>query len=370
MNHLLNLLNISRVTQDFTEIYFAPQNSEISEKIKKLFLAFFQGLFSFDMTLTLTKVRRRWTKLFEKESNKEILKLSRVVLNQEKKPVTNDHRLKMQAQLSERGILLNCINPPEQKQLNDLNTSDVQEYLAYLQTHHPNQYQLAKSFWETGVDKITVKELEDYLGACTEHLELQLEQDYDIGFVPKKSSKWIAELAMSYLSKVPAHGFTHSTDTGGVKQSKLADKSCQFVIFDDASYSGKQLLTIINCLQSQLAEQGKKGKLFLVVPFVSSVAEEFLIAKLAQQLKAAEGSEACKNAKRLKVHLITSTRKVKTMRDLFPGADNQSVSFMEWKIPDTISLSTDVRGATVKIAPDQYKRFNFLTDYPPCYKEK
>jgi hypothetical protein len=275
----------------------------------------------------------------------------------------------IQELLDKKNIPLNCANPPRQNSLNDLYHENIKKYLEYLSKSPLDNNQHIKSFWEDSkkIDKVTIEELEKCLFACTQHLDKQLEGDYDVGFVPKKSSKWIAELALPYLSKIPLNHFEYSTDVGG-QQTTLSARSQQFVIFDDASYSGSQLVTVISSLQTQLTKQGKKGKLFLVVPFISAVAEKHLIKNLTEKLNAPYGTSARENSRKLQIHLITSNRELKTTSGAYPDSqEGVGFSFTQWKVPDTASIPSGWREGTI-IEGGQAIILPLLTDYPPCYK--
>lgn len=143
----------------------------------------------------------------------------------------------------------------------------------------------------------------------------------------------------------------------GGQQSTLARKGHQFVIFDDVSYSGHQLWTVISAMQTELIKQGKKGKLFLVVPFVSAAAETYLLNVLKRQLNAPVGTQGRAGSRKLKIHLITSDRQIK-----------DQTTFTEWKIPDRTSLDSIVTKASIKDDKGNEISLEFLTNYPPCYK--
>lgn len=343
------------------ETFYGIKRYSRSEKIGKFYRLFLQTFCSLGIALVFPNFRHRWYKLlFLNESRKQILDITRVSINPEKTFQKSTEELsEIQIELNKRGIPLNCANPPFPKNRNDCNKAAIQDYLNYLkETHQDKRYELVKAFWEIGVDKITLETLEEHLFACVNYLDTLLHHDYDIGFVAGKSTKWIAELAIPYLSKLPTNHFEHSSDVGG-HQSKL--KGDRFVIFDDASYSGKQLKTLITSMESELENQGKKRELYLVIPFISSISERHLAHHLAKRLEA-------KCSKKLKVHLITSNRKIKTMADLDPTSHNSDgITFTEWKIPDTSSLSSAVRGTMIEDKKGT-RILEFLTNYPPCYK--
>jgi hypothetical protein len=342
------------------ESYFSVKHFEHSERIQRFISLIFKAIFSLDWTLSNPKICRSWEKLFIKESNKQILEITRVSLQGGgDATLLNQNLAQLQKELDQRKIPLDCLNPPRQKNLNDRNEKEIKKYLDYLKDHDAPNYDRVKELWEKDILKITVTELQETLAACTKHLDAKLENEYSIGFVPRKSSKWIAELAFPYLSKLPSSHFEHSTDSLGVvgQQSKLSGKAHQFVIFDDASYSGKQLETVISGMHGQLIKQGKEGKLLLVIPFISAEAEKYLVDNLARKLNAPIGTQAREGSRKLKIQLITSDRPIKNQR-----------TFTEWKVPDDTSLPWHIRGADIKDDMGEETYLEFLTNYPPCYK--
>lgn len=275
---------------------------------------------------------------------------------------------KVQQELNQAGIPLNCANPPRQVQKNQIQETQVQAYLETLKD--TPRYQIIKDFWERGVDKITCAELDNALPLCSGFLDAQLKDKYEIGFVAGKSSKWIAELALPYLKHLPSGHFTLKTDTGGA-QSSVGIEARQFLVFDDASYSGHQLTVVFRSLKAQMISQGKRGKLIFVVPFISKAAQEYLVQKLTEDLNAPVNSAAYSPHCPLKVHLITTDRPVKVMRDYFSKSKSiEGITFTEWKIPDTTSLANAVRSAMVTLPSGEDYIYNFLTDHLPCYKQK
>jgi hypothetical protein len=320
---------------------------------------------SFGITTTIGKSIGSQTETYfaeNGESKHKILKITRIFTSEEAIPkVVQRDLAEMQAKLVERGIPLNCEHPPRQEHLNDFRPGAVQSYLSQIQLEQPSRYERLKTFFERDVLKLTVDELEDKLPRCTKYLDSKVKGgDYQIGFVKRKSLKWIAELALPYMSCPPIDYFEPSTDVGG-SQTELSKKSSDFVVFDDASYSGKQMITIISSMLQELLRQDRKGKIYFVIPFVSKVAEASILHHL-QTLMTSPELHGHEGLKRLKIHLITSERQVKTMKDIFPeGLDSIGITFTEWKVPDTHSLSCIVSGGGPS-APE------LLTNYPPCYK--
>lgn len=286
-----------------------------------------------------------------------VLKISELAPGQSPLPESDPDLAHYQSILNERAIALNCENPAQPKQLNAKNIQAIEEYLEHLQRKNDPGYENVKDLLERGLDSITLEELQVNLATTTRFLDSKLKGDYEIGFIEKKSSKWIAELALRHMKRLPSHSFQHVAERDG-RQTALQKESRRFVIFEDASYSGKQLYSTIMGLHRQLDAQEKQGKLYCVVPFVSTVAKEFLATRLTRQ-----------PALNLKVHLITSTRQPKALRDVYP--DNWSthgVTFTEWKVPDEDSLPSFIRSGILPDASGKSKKVSFITEYPCCYK--
>jgi hypothetical protein len=319
---------------------------------------------SLGRALTSLKYRDRWRQLvFQKQETRFALQITRVL---GKEPVEKDAErvASLQEELNRAGIALNCQNPPRQEKLNDFDHEAIETYLSSIRDL--NMRANHEKFLREGLDKITVRELEEALPPCVQYLSSCLKPLYQLGFVAKKSSQWIAEQALPYLSVSPAAYFEHSTDTISSergRQSQLISKGKQFVIFDDASYSGQQAMTIISELGAHLAKQKRKGKLFLVIPFISALAEKRLINRMKEKVHFDKRFP-------LKMHVITSMRKIKGMSDFAKNnpATNKPISFTEWKVPDNDSLDTTYTIGQVVDEHGKETSLPLLTDYPPCYK--
>lgn len=345
-----------------TETYYAVIKNSLKDRIRLFLTLVFEAFSSFGRALGNEKYKSRWSQLFEAESKQQLLTITRLSSKAALIPkISQDDLDKVQAELNERGILLNCAHPPRQEQLNDIIPDAVQKFLDQIHATDQDRYEFAKYFFESGLDKITVGELEEHLPRCAKQLDSQIKnKDYQVGFVKRKSLEWIAELALPHMSHQPSEHFEPSTDVGG-HQSPLSQNSSRFAIFDDASYSGKQVKSIIESVRGELVRQNRKGKLYFVIPFISKISEKYLINSLLEGVNAI-GSEAHKGSKHIKVHVITSERTVKTMRDVFPDGENdEGVTFTQWKVPDSQSMSNLIRGGGL-LGPE------LITNYPPCYK--
>lgn len=279
----------------------------------------------------------------------------------------------IQTWLNDHGIPLNCVTTPRQTERNYIHQDVVNEFLEYVKTMHPNRYQEFKDLWEKWVKKITLEELDDNLKKCTAYfMSLIKENPYEVGFIPKKSSKWIAELALLNAQQLPLGHFTHATDTDTYnreEQTPVSPTIEKFVIFDDVSYTAMQLVRIVGGFIAQLIKQNKKAKLYLVVPFIANTAKTYFVNCMREYFQSPLGSAAFSSERILKIHLITSNVAVITLKDFLPKSDSpQGITFTEWKIPDGTSLSSRVTNGEIPSPNGETKRLSFLTNFRPCYK--
>jgi len=317
-----------------------------------------------------------------------------VPLNFAPYPVHDPAKLaELQKVLDLKKIKLNCQNPPPLIQRNHIRQEAINAYLEQAKSekwwgvNHAEWYPLKCRLFQA-LDKITFEQLQSGLASCCAKLNARLkDQKYALGFVPHKSQQWIAELTLPLLSRAPETSFQNATELSvGVSQgmqSALNSPVKHFVIFDDASYSGAQLITTINALRSAILAIHKQEKchLYLVVPFISKVALEWI-----QAISASSPT----NVGHLKVHLITTDKNIKAMLDVFSEkefwrlvqienalhiycngrAPNKCLTFLEWKVADSNSIPLEV---VVRYDQDPLTRRQeisdrFITDYPPPYR--
>lgn len=407
----INYQNLTLVNREKTQyqgreytLHRYAKDYSFSERINKLKQAILPTLFSLGLVLVFSAAyRRQWGKVLFGHITKEILFPKNIIRKhvvpcdvQALKAVDQTKAAQFQAQLDERKIPLNCESPAELKNKNAILRDEVDIYLADVKQRHPEYYEVVKKLFDS-VDILTFDELKAGLQAGCEKLnELLGDQKYSIGFVKHKSQAWLAELALPYLNQAPSSFFINATDTlENIRgeQSAINKQERHFVVFDDAAYSGKQIRYLIDELKKALAKthQNEPCHLYLVVPFLSSIAEQRLetyINKVRDGFDPALKNEPTGN---LQVHLITTNRKVKAMLDVFtrdqivqlnnfaeienlPGhsicyfTDGQAtkcLTLTEWKIPDDASVPI-----AIKMYKDTEKKkfISFTTDFLPPYK--
>lgn len=409
--HKIDYENLAFVNKEKTQyqgrdysLYRYTKDYSFSERVAKLKQAILPTLFSLGLFLIFKPFYRRcWSKILFGHATKEILFPKKIIQTyvqpcdiQTLKATDQAKAAQFQAQLDDRKIPLNCESPAELKNKNSILTDEVNTYLADVQQRHPEYYDVVNKLFQS-VDIITFDELKTGLQACCEKLnDLLGDQDYAIGFVKQKSQEWLAELALPYVNKAPSTFFINATDNlvdVRGEQSVITKQERHFVVFDDAAYSGKQLHHMIDELKKTLASvhQNEPCHLYLVVPFLSSIAEQRLeerINKVFDDFDPAHQNDPKGN---LKVHLITTDKKVKAITDVFakeeisrlahfaemenlPGysicyyTDGQvtkCLTLTEWKIPDDASVPIAIK---MYKDTEKQKHISFTTEFLPPYK--
>lgn len=276
----------------------------------------------------------------------------------------------LQSELDGRRIALN-LTPPSIEKSNSIDLDAKKELLASLKSGA--QRRITNLLFDS-MEYISFEKLLRSLSACTSKLSEKLNGcDYQVGFAPKKSQKWIAELAIPFLNKTPKGSFVPAIDTIGSfsTQGPLSNES-HIVVFDDCSYSGVQLNGLIKNIRKQALETfgRKKITIHIVVPFISSVALE--------RLKVHENSDSEKE--NYKVHIYTSNNTIPLVKDrltkeeysMHESADsreknpaceefiaNKCLAYTEWKVPDTKSIPMVFSQIEKKV----------FGDNPPPYKQ-
>ncbi len=380
------------------------KNYECQARLKRLVSIIFPTLLSFGLLLFKESYHRKWKIILFGKREKEILVPRKAFKVWESSlSIKGDHKLEdvpretvtMQKKLDELQIPLNCHQPAQILQSNQLFQDAIEAFLDGINDSLDKA--VMKKLFE-GIDLITKEDLNKALSTCTRTLNERLKgQSYSIGFVPGKSQQWIAELALPQLENSPSTYFENATDAGMTKecgrQSSLDGNERNYVIFDDASYSGSQLETTITNFKCAYGNGGSKEKahLYLVVPFISHEAEERLEKATAF---------AYENAN-VQVHLITTDKKIRAVTSVFKEKEMQDLreaikrtlfdnskylsdiyireiekrclSIMEWKIPDSQSIPEFIQYKYDYVLKDgQWQRTNktsFMTNYPPPYKK-
>lgn len=238
----------------------------------------------------------------------------------------------------------------------------------YRRTLDPNnQIDQLKDRLYSEIEMIKMEELIQGVALCCQKVNELINSTYALGVAKNKSQTFVAELALPFLKHRPQETFSVSTDKEGSRQSMLIPYVTDYLVFDDASYSGHQLRELICGFGIACNEfTFRNHRLFLVVPFVSTVALEVF-----EQIKE-EGYSG------LEIHLITTTKRIKAIRDKFNKDEilfldnwlntifrphNLCLTLTEWKMPDVASVPGKVT------SPDYpQSKTQFVTSYPEVYK--
>lgn len=221
-----------------------------------------------------------------------------------------------------------------------------------------------------GIQQITQSQLDKGLEECVTVLNKHLRElgmpSYAVAVAEEKSSQWCMELATPYLDYAPSSGL--SIGGGGVvigkgkavaPVGKVEDvKEEVLVLFEDCSYSGRQLDSYLRQFTTQRHEANKPLKIFVVVPFMSQ--DAFEINQSNIEYRKANGM------KDVTVNVITTETRIKSLRDVFPdemerdkfyfdlaGSSQEASHFAlcDWRFPDEASF------------PERFgKRFKFVQE--------
>ncbi len=382
-------------------IYRYQKGYSSVERLKKLAKYLFPTLFTACIILFHPKYRQRWCKIFSGNGIKEIMFPKRILNIDIRSPLAQAEAVidpaktaRLQEQLNAHHIGLNCLLPAPLVNKNCLQKDQIQAFLEEVKNHHPEAYPLEEKLFGS-LEMLSFDELQTALKQCCTQLNEKLKgQNYTIGFVRNKSTQWLAELALPYLDDAPASCFEHATDNivdVHGKQSKIAPQDRCFVIFDDAAYSGKQLCYIIEKLKSAISEahQNEPCHLYLVVPFISSIAKKRFEENI-NQVSPGSVDESLKNLPKgnLNIHLITTDKKIKSITEVFSvgeienlakfadqnnqrpgyfdgGAISKCLTFTEWKTPDDASVPSNVKS----YYQEGREKYQFVTNFLPPYKQ-
>lgn len=182
------------------------------------------------------------------------------------------------------------------------------------------------------IQHFTQKDLETALKQCTDQLNILLEENnhtkYSVGFACGKSQQWVASLSLKNLSHLPQSWFSLGSSQGtmglSIPQADCTVDSVSesaLVLFDDASYSGNQLIGLLGTLNRELKE---KKSVYIVIPFMSS--------RIKQQIQKG-------GYKKLDIHLITSDKEIKLTKEIFQGHPEEEMTVIKKLVDDSIDNS-------------------------------
>jgi len=176
------------------------------------------------------------------------------------------------------------IAPPRPKKSNPIQKEKAENWI---NAHCPSQRETARKFLSV-TRHITQEEFENSLKSSVEQfnkwLQNQPSQEYNLLVTPKasyKSNRWVAELALPFLSILPKQVLTYYTLPDPLEKDSIdflkSDTAKIIVFFDDAAYSGLQSSTSIrsifhNLLHYKILDKYSSYQIVLITPFVSTKA--------------------------------------------------------------------------------------------------
>lgn len=314
-------------------------------------------------------------------------------------PLLQEQLEKVNAELRQAKIPLECkpvLTELPQGNKNAIYPKNIKDYIAFLssltrQTGTPlaeelgiqllRMPDLARRVVEN-IDIISFEAFQKGLSACITTLNSLLkDQDYALGYAVGKSQEWLSQQAVPYVTRSPSSTFSvDATGSGTISEQGVLDTVMQhYVMFDDASYSGKQVREMLVGLAKAIISKNPQAKnihVYLVIPFVSESAKDTIALALQE--------DSCIKQIGLHVHLITTDRKVKPISDTLSSEEIQELAretgavnsrhcltIMEWKIPDGSSFPIPFRrGVQIRGEGDdqEVRRFPLFTDKPAPYK--
>lgn len=345
----------------------------------------------------------------------------------------------IQQVLDSRHIPLTCreFKPPEAAMRNKLDQQAIHEYLEAVRANFKlafkdgpqslsdekiEQLIAAKRRLFAETQCFTYEDLSDALAKCTQKLNQALSgQDYAVGYAEQKSQTWIAELALPLMEKTPKKAFPLNVGGNENFPEELPDDLENFVVFDDASYSGLQMENILENLVDDMKNKlktQKPRKIYFVTLFMSTQAKEsvhrtmewlkpktpeelasfpeiFIItsdkeipgfsAVIPQKSQALEDlfefelQEKTRELYKLDPKLSTDKANIlepvqeykKKLEDIYTS--DKCLAFMEWKTPDDTSVPASLYKSYLPYLDDKQnpakKSFKFLDEeFLPPYR--
>ncbi|MBA3238952.1 MAG: hypothetical protein H0T62_11485 [Parachlamydiaceae bacterium] len=256
----------------------------------------------------------------------------------------------IQQKIDERKIPLTAW-APRPKQSYPIDQKNAERYLSCL----PDGYQKTGRIAIENTRHITMVEFNQALETCVLKLNHEMVEKkvltYTVGIVYGKSNQWVTSLALLTLEQLPTSHFTLGSKQGTMDliipeqefdMSHVQEKTV--VLFDDVSYSGKQMGKNIAEVAQEMTKvpslDQKNNNLFVVIPFITKSAFKFF-------------NEINKrNENKLTITLITMEERIQSTTDIFkqsqfwfealcPGKGNEkgdTSCYTDWRLPDATSF--------------------------------
>jgi hypothetical protein len=227
--------------------------------------------------------------------------------------LTKEKALKIEEEMKEREIPLHVF-PKKPEKSYPLDKKKFEDYKNSLKNEDEKK---VLQHMEDNVQHISMTQFEEKLKECVTELNKSLKnKTFSVGFACGKSSQWVSGLALKTLETLPTSWFPLKSSYKDPVQSDLGVEEVEekdIVLFDDISYSGKQITGYIKGIEKQLMSKKMVKNLFLIIPFITKQAFDEI-----QNLQ-----ESYKD--QLNITLITSEQgTIKTMREILDNFEKSS----------------------------------------------
>lgn len=273
------------------------------------------------------------------------------ISSMEKTSITPPTQVQLiQQELDSGHIPLTCreFKPPEAAKRNKLNQQAINEYLEAVRANFKLGFKNGpQSLSDEKIEQLiaakrrlfaetycfTYEDLWEALAECTQKLNRALNgQDYDVGYAEQKSQTWVAELALPLMEKTPENAFL--LDLEGEEERVLGEEQKyteNFVVFDDASYSGDQMVNLLMELVSEMENlPPMPRKIYYVIPFMSTKAKELML----EIMKARRTNTPEKLGPLPEFCIFTSDKKIPAFSDVFPPKSQALKDLFEFELQE------------------------------------
>jgi hypothetical protein len=198
------------------------------------------------------------------------------------------------------------------------------------------------------------------LGQCISVLPKTLNGRCVILVTPKKSNQWVAELAAKYHGFFGTYlplGLDYAKDfTASMEKMPKKDFPTNIVLFDDASFSGKQMNGHVSNVAGSMKAKRVGGSIFVVVPYMTSVAQAKLGATRADSLTSRITINVYHYQEIRTVQEAMKPADFRKLRDVFPDRLQEvdtgvATTYFQHKAPNGLSFILHSEGVLPPITP-------------------
>ena len=278
------------------------------------------------------------------------------------------------------------MNVEEENQENIDPQEDIDQAKAHIWIRaHEKEFQPALKELITKIKRIPFKTFKEELDKSTKDFNQVIQTadkvDYVVLVEPGKSNKWVVELANPSLLIKPecylqlgekeARVFCEYLDK--LEDLYKKDNTLSFpkniCLFDDGSYSGKQMCDHINAIYHKMKEIGqripsvKKPNCYVVIPFMTKQAEESLEAIKAKQ----KSLFIAAHAPIPTIKEVISPIHVAKLNELFwkkeeDGAASRGSYYFDHKIPNKVSFVEPLVTGSINFSRRKLAELNHISE--------